>query len=71
MASKAIKVSENTYNHLKKMSEEKKVSIKEIVERIAEDQNGIKDYRGSWDAIDEEVEEIKRERENLWENWKV
>ena len=71
MASKAIKVSENTYNHLKKMSEEKKVSIKEIVDRIAEDQNGIKDYRGSWDASDEEVEEIKRERENLWENWKV
>ena len=71
MGSKAIKVSENTYNHLKRMSEEEKVSMKEIVDRIAEESNGIKDYKGSWSTSDEEVEEIKKEREELWENWKV
>jgi predicted CopG family antitoxin len=71
MSSKAIKVSENTYNHLKKLSEEKKMSMKDIVDRISKSEGDIEDYRGSWSLSDEEVEEIKKEREELWENWEI
>jgi predicted CopG family antitoxin len=71
MSSKAIKVSENTYNHLKKLSEEKKMSMKDIVDRISKSEGDIEDYRGSWTLSDEEVEEIKKEREELWENWEI
>ncbi len=71
MGSKAIKVSENTYNHLKRLSEEKKVSMKEIVDRITRSEGGIEDYAGSWEASDEEVKEVKEERERLWENWEI
>jgi predicted CopG family antitoxin len=69
MSSKAIKVSENTYNRLKKLSEEKRTSIKEVVDNMTESSPGIEDFEGSWEIEDEEVEEIKREREKLWENW--
>lgn len=71
MSSKAIKVSENTYNHLKKISEEKKISIKEIVDRMSESSSSIEDFRGSWEITDRELEEIRRERKELWENWEL
>lgn len=71
MGSKAIKVSENTYSRLKKLSEERKVSIKDVVDSITESGPGIEDFKGSWDLSDEEAEEIRKEREELWENWEV
>ncbi|MFB6180642.1 MAG: hypothetical protein ABEJ93_02080 [Candidatus Nanohalobium sp.] len=71
MSSKAIKVSENTYSRLKKLSEERKSSIKDVVDSITESSPGIEDFKGSWNLSDEKAKEIREEREELWENWEV
>lgn len=71
MGSKAIKVSENTYSHLKKISEEKKVSMKELVDRLMESGSDIEDFKGSWNLSDEEVEDIRKSQEEMWKSWKI
>ncbi|MBS1263369.1 MAG: hypothetical protein MAG715_00545 [Methanonatronarchaeales archaeon] len=71
MGSKAIKVSEETYEYLRRRSEEEHVSIKEVVDRIARERGDLEDFAGSWEMSDEEAEELRRKRKKLWETWEL
>ncbi|MDY6774071.1 MAG: hypothetical protein SVS85_02625 [Candidatus Nanohaloarchaea archaeon] len=70
MGSKAIKVSGSTYITLKQRAEERGESIKEVVDSMVSAEDAL-DYAGSWDMGDEEAEEIRESREELWEGWEL
>lgn len=71
MSSRAVKVSESTYNYLKKKSREEGESIKNVLDEIASRENDPMDYAGAWKMDDSEAEKLKKELKEMWELWEM
>ncbi|MHA1682329.1 MAG: hypothetical protein ACTSUE_15435 [Promethearchaeota archaeon] len=73
MATKSIRISEDTYKRLLKLAgklqvrEKKSISIEDAITHLLSRRIG--DLAGSWDMDQEEADEIMESINTAWKNW--